>query len=96
MIEDDQDWAAMPTLSPDFVMNSYSKATNITSTSNPNLYLVDLKRDWAIGLGKFCFWVIFLPNYPTKLTSSKSYMEVTLPLLWPKQQYITSSLNART
>jgi len=48
---DTQNWEAMPTLPPDFVLTSYPEAIKSFPTSNPNVYTTDLKRDWAIGLG---------------------------------------------
>jgi hypothetical protein len=43
IIEEDQDWAAMLMLPPDFAINSYFEATKVIPTSSPNLYFADLK-----------------------------------------------------
>ena len=53
LVAEDQDWASMPALPPNFKMSSFDEATALTAlpSAENNTYKVDLKRDWAIGLG---------------------------------------------
>jgi acyl-coenzyme A thioesterase PaaI-like protein len=53
LVTEDQDWASMPALPPNFKLSSFDEATSLTPIPSPdnNTYQADLKRDWAIGLG---------------------------------------------
>lgn len=50
-VEKDLDWSSFPSLPADFPPNTFEAAIKATKTSKPDVYTVDLKRDWCIGLG---------------------------------------------
>jgi hypothetical protein len=56
LVIENQDWASMPALPPDFQWSSFAEATVITPVSTNNAdnifeYCADLKRDWCIHSG---------------------------------------------
>ena len=47
---------ALPQLPKDYVENSYEDAITVTPTEEgPNIFRIDLKQDWSIGIGTHLF-----------------------------------------
>ena len=70
LVIENQDWASMPALHPDFKLNSFAEATVVTPISTNNVnnifeYHADLKRDWCIHSGP-------MPSPPCSPTKTKA------------------------